>query len=87
MKLVEDLGMLLPNERVSRKKRYGIYECPFCKVHFKTITADVKNGKSTKCLSCARKVSTNAKHNDSKTRLYNIWRCMIGRVKNKNSFE
>ena len=85
MKLIEDLGMLLPNERVSKKKRYGIYECPFCKVHFKTITADVKNGKSTKCLSCARKVSTNAKHNDSKTRLYNIWRCMIGRVENKNS--
>ena len=87
MKLVEDLGMLLPNERVSRKKRYGIYECPFCKVHFKTITADVKNGKSTKCLSCARKVSTNAKHNDRKTRLYNIWRCMIGRVENKNSLD
>ena len=85
MKLVEDLGMLLPNERVSIKRRYGIYECPFCKVHFKTITADVKNGKSTKCLSCARKVSTNAKHNDSKTRLHNIWRCMIGRVENKNS--
>ena len=87
MKLVEDLGMLLPNERVSRKKRYGIYECPFCKVHFKTTTATVKNGKSTKCLSCARKVSTNAKHNDSKTRLYNIWRCMIGRVENKNSLD
>ncbi len=85
MKLVEDLGMLLPNERVSRKKRYGIYECPFCKVHFKTITADVKNGKATKCLSCARKVSTNAKHNDSKTRLYNIWCCMIDRVENKKS--
>lgn len=85
MKLVEDLGMLLPNERVSRKKRYGIYECPFCKVHFKTITADVKNGKSTKCLSCARKVSTNAKHNDSKTRLYNIWCSMIDRVENKKS--
>ena len=87
MKLIEDLGLLLPNERVSRKKRYGIYECPFCKVHFKTITADVKNGKSTKCLSCARKVSTNAKHNDRKTRLYNIWRCMIGRVENKNSLD
>ncbi len=85
MKLVEDLGMLLPNERVSRKKRYGIYECPFCKVHFKTITADVKNGKATKCLSCARKVSTNAKHNDSKTRLYNIWCSMIDRVENKKS--
>lgn len=87
MKLVEDLGMLLPNERVSRKKRYGIYECPFCKVHFKTTTATVKNGKSTKCLSCARKVSTNAKHNDSKTRLYNIWCSMIGRVENKNSLD
>ena len=87
MKLVEDLGMLLPNERVSIKRRYGIYECPFCKVHFKTTTATVKNGKSTKCLSCARKVSTNAKHNDSKTRLYNIWRCMINRVENKNSLD
>ena len=87
MKLVEDLGMLLPNERVSIKRRYGIYECPFCKVHFKTTTATVKNGKSTKCLSCARKVSTNAKHNDSKTRLYNIWRSMINRVENKNSLD
>ena len=87
MKLVEDLGMLLPNERVSIKRRYGIYECPFCKVHFKTTTATVKNGKSTKCLSCARKVSTNAKHNDSKTRLYNIWRSMINRVENKNNLD
>ena len=85
MKLIEDLGMLLPNERVSKKRRYGIYECPFCKVHFKTVTADVKNGKSTKCLSCARKVSTNAAHNDSKTRLYNIWRRMIDRVENKKN--
>ena len=85
MKLIEDLGMLLPNERVSKKRRYGIYECPFCKVHFKTVTADVKNGKSTKCLSCARKVSTNAKHNDSKTRLYNIWCSIIGRVENKKN--
>ncbi len=85
MKLVEDLGMLLPNEKSKYKARYGIYECPFCKVHFKTITADVKNGKSTKCLSCARKVSTNAKHNDSKTRLYNIWCSMIDRVENKKS--
>ena len=87
MKLIEDLGMLLPNERVSRKKRYGIYECPVCSIHFKTATADVKNGKSTKCLRCARKVSTNAKHNDSKTRLYNIWCSMIGRVENKNSLD
>ena len=85
MKLIEDLGMLLPNERVSKKRRYGIYECPFCKVHFKTVTADVKNGKSTKCLSCARKVSTNAKHNDSKTRLYNIWCSIIDRVENKKN--
>ena len=85
MKLIEDLGMLLPNERVSEKKRYGIYECPFCKVHFKTTTANVKNGKSTKCLSCARKVSTSATHNDSKTRLYIIWCAMIGRIKNKKN--
>lgn len=33
------------------------------------------------------KVSTNAKHNDSKTRLYNIWCSMIDRVENKNSLD
>ena len=87
MKLIEDLGLLFPNSTNTQKKRYGIYECPVCAIHFKTITADVKNGKSTKCLSCARKNLTFSKHNDSKTRLYGIWCSMIGRVENKNSLD
>ena len=87
MKLIEDLGLLFPNSTNTQKKRYGIYECSVCAIHFKTITAGVKNGKSTKCLSCARKNPTFSKHNDSKTRLYGIWCSMIGRVENKNNLD
>jgi predicted RNA-binding Zn-ribbon protein involved in translation (DUF1610 family) len=54
MKLIKDLGMEYPNDTSKKKSRYGIYECPQCWVHFRTMTKTVKNGQSTKCRSCAR---------------------------------
>ena len=28
--LIEDLGMMFPNENSKKKVRYGIYKCGFC---------------------------------------------------------
>ena len=39
----------------------------------------LRNGKSCKCIYCAR-----TKHGLSRTRLYNLWTGMIGRCKNAN---
>ena len=85
MKLIKDLGRVLPNENCKQKVKFGIYECPICKIHFKTRTPDVISKKSTKCLGCHRKTSHNTTHGKSKTRIYNIWCLMIGRTENKNS--
>jgi len=68
MKLVEDLGMLYPRDTSKSKKRYGLYECPLCMKHFKTMSSDVKSGQSTKCRSCA-----STKHGLKNHKLYNTW--------------
>ncbi len=74
MKLIKDLGV---EKRVTKtgnttSKRYGIYECPICKTHFKTVTSGVKNGRSTKCVSCANTIKKTI-HGRSKSLLYTKW--------------
>lgn len=34
MKLIKDLGMRYATDKSKQKTRFGIYECPICKVHF-----------------------------------------------------
>jgi hypothetical protein len=83
MKLIKDLGMKYPLKTSKQKKRYGIYECPICNIRFETQTQRVKNGKATKCKSCASKVSKN-KHGQYGTKLYRVWGNMIQRIENSN---
>ena len=52
-KLIEDLGLLYPNELSKKKQRYGIYECPVCHKPYKTIHKSILSGASTKCRPCA----------------------------------
>lgn len=86
MKLIKDLGMI----RVSKTNTaiYGLYECPICKKHFKTKTNLVNKGMSTKCRSCANRISASArkhKHGDWKARLYSIYNNMKARCTNENA--
>ena len=88
MKLIKDLGMILP-EGTKQKVRFGIYECPECFKNFEARTAHVNGGRSTKCRECGD-MSASIKritHGDSKSRIHNIWRKMkqrCGNPKNKD---
>lgn len=86
MKLIEDLGTLYAKETSKRKERFGIYECPICFEPFKTRTATVNNGTSTKCRSCATSLK-NEKHGESRTDLYRKWSGMLGRCKNSEHYK
>ena len=83
--LIEDLGMMYPNETSKKKRRYGIFMC-FCGVEFKAQTADVKNGntKSCGCYHKARSKETHSTHGLRNHRLYSTWDNMIRRCNNKN---
>lgn len=85
-KLIKDLGMQFPNENSKYKFRYGIYECPYCKKHWRVNTASIKNGSSTKCTQCnINKITKDSKANyDTNGRLYKIFAGMKTRCYNKN---
>ena len=79
MKLIQDLGMF--GEKPNRV-RYGIYECPTCKKHFKVNSYNVKNGRSTQCKGCASR-QTQTTHGLHDHRLYGIWSGMIKRTEDE----
>jgi len=72
MKLIKNLGMQYPKETSKRKQRYGLYECPICFKHFRTMTASVNSGKSTKCKSCSTTLHKST-HGMSNHKLYGTW--------------
>lgn len=73
MELIEDLGMMKATENSKKAVRFGLYECPICKTHFKCITLSVKSGNTTKCNSCARKLAGEKKRtfDNDYPKLYN----------------
>jgi len=83
MKLIKDLGVIFATENSKKKYRYGMYECPVCFTEFRARGSSVKSKNTTKCMSCSRRISK-TKHNDSKSRLYNIYYGMKKRCTNKN---
>jgi hypothetical protein len=80
--LIEDLGMKFPTEISKYKIRYGLYKC-HCGIEFKTITANIKNGRTQSCGCFKKEVST--KHNMSNHPLYGIWNAIIARTSNPNN--
>jgi len=84
MKLFANLGAIKKDKNPNNRSSYGVYECPICLKNFTTRISDVKNGSSTKCLSCSNRISK-TKHGGSFTRLYTIWSGMKDRCNNPNS--
>ena len=84
MELIKDLGRSFPNPSCKQKVSFGLYRCPVCGIPFKTRKATVKNGTTTKCKSCSTKIS-NTTHNETDSRLYNIWARMKYRCYNKKN--
>ena len=82
--LIEDLGMMFPNENSKRKYRFGIYKCGFCGEQFRTQIRSVKSGETKSC-GCYNKrllKERKTKHNLSNTKLYRIWRGIKDRTLN-----
>jgi len=77
IKLIEDLGRIKPKSSSNYKTRVGIYECPYCKKHFRANINNVKKGNTTKCRKCGDSLN---KHCESRnSRVYRIWRAIKSR--------
>ena len=88
MKMIEDLGRLLPNSQCKQTVRFAIYECPYCGKHFKTRTSSVIIGDTQSC-GCAKgylSALINTKHGLRHTHIYNVWSDMKKRCYNANSW-
>lgn len=84
MKLIKDLGYEYPKPTSKQKAKYGIYECPICKTHFRTQQRYVNNGQSTKCKSCSSR-EINIGHGLESHELYGRWQSMKQRCYNPNN--
>lgn len=79
MKLIKDFGVI----DVGRKQpiRFGLYECPICKKHFKARTANIKSG-NTKSCGCNKYKKPNPL---KLTTMYSSWDHMKQRCLNPNN--
>lgn len=79
-RLVLDLGMRYPTEKSSRKYRYGLFECQYCKKEFEAVFNNVKTGctKSCGCQKNKQKITHGLKSN----RFYKTWCQMVYRCNN-----
>lgn len=84
--LIKDLGYSAPLAKCKQKVKFGIYECPVCKKHFKARTANVVSNNTSKCRSCAASLS-NITHGMSRHRIYTVWNDMMKRCFNNNCKE
>ncbi len=85
--LIEDLGMMFPNENSIQKRRIGVYKCGFCGTNFKANIYDIKS-KNTKSCGCYKKrivSETHKTHGLIGTRLYNIWGNIKSRILNSKN--
>lgn len=71
--LLEDLGMMYPNESSKQKRRYGLCKC-HCGKEFRVQMGDFKNGKrkSCGCLNQRRKFSNKEESTKHHKKLYSI---------------
>ncbi len=85
MKLLQDLGPK-PCGKSGHKRRYGLYECPICKIHFETLIQSVKSGrtKSCGCMSSEKMKKRTTTHGMSNTSLYRKYHEMKNRCYNPN---
>ena len=86
--LIEDLGMMYPNENSKQKRRYGEYKCSLCGTEFKASTHNINIGHTKSCGCYGKKIISegiNRKHGLSKTRLNRTWSSIKDRTLNINT--
>ena len=79
-KLIEDLGQLYPRTTSLRTAHFGIFECPFCKNHFKTQSYGVKKG-TTKSCGCFQRSETSKNHTTHGMSTTHIYQCLASNEK------
>lgn len=84
MRLVEDLGSLYTSETKKYKKRYGIYECPYCLKHVKVLSTHVvqQNIRSCGCLKKINNVARTHGFSHCGNKLYTTWKNITQRCTN-----
>ena len=87
--LIEDLGMMFATKTSKEKRRFGLYKC-FCGNEFKTMTDNVKSGRTKSCGCHKKKVSAEngrnaSTHGCSNHKLYSVWHSMICRCYKKTN--
>ena len=82
--LLKDLGMRFPTENSKHKRRYGLYQCPYCGEGFEAVISYIKYGsiKSCGCYQKQKTKETNSSHGLKKHRLYQTWANMRTRCYN-----
>jgi len=90
LKLIKQLGRK-PIGKQGRTAPFSLYECSECKEPFEALEWNVNSGKTTRCKSCHRKITSikigdfNRTHGETKTRLFGIWNNIKDRCHNKNT--
>jgi hypothetical protein len=90
-RLIQDLGCFKPKPTSNYKRRYGIFECPYCGKIFRTDTVEVNKGRIVSCgchLMSLLKGGLGTTHGLSKTKIHAVWGSMKGRCtcKRKQQF-
>lgn len=76
-KLIGEIYLRKASEGSKKKRRYGLYECPYCGKHWEATTYSIKN-KCTKSCGCLRGDA----HGLTSHKFYNTWKYMVGRCTN-----
>ena len=76
-KLIKELGMRFPTELSKQRRRYGLYECPYCGKHWEVVMGSVKCG-DTKSCGCLKGEG----HGLRRHNLYGTWSQMVQRCTN-----
>lgn len=76
--LLEDLGTKYPKPDSKERKRYGLYQCPYCDTIFETRIRSVKDGHTVSC-GCIK----NSKQGNTVNKFYGTWRQMWQRCTNE----
>ena len=77
-KLIGETYMKYPTEKSSKKSRYGLYECAYCRKEFEAMTAHIKSG-NTKGCGCQ---NGGRIHGLTNNQFYVTWNNMMSRCTN-----
>ena len=84
-RLIGETYMKYPNEKSSRKYRYGLYKCQYCNKEFETTVYSIKSG--TKSCGCQKVNTLGIKHGLYNNRFYATWNNIFKRCNNpKNKY-